>query len=45
MHYLGRLPDPQGIDFFVNQFAQGVGNEGVITGFVASDEYFAKHTS
>ena len=45
MHYLGRLPDQQGIDYWVNQFAHGLTNEDVITGFVASDEYYQKHTS
>ncbi|MGH7137904.1 MAG: DUF4214 domain-containing protein, partial [Pirellulales bacterium] len=44
MHYLGRLPDQQGLDYWLNQFASGLTNEDLITGFVASDEYYQKHT-
>jgi len=43
-HYLGRGPDQQGIDYWVSQFADGVTNENLITDFVASPEYFGKHT-
>ncbi|HWB09164.1 MAG TPA: TIGR03118 family protein [Pirellulales bacterium] len=44
MHYLGRQPDAQGLNYWVAQLAGGETNEQVITGFVASDEYFNKHT-
>ncbi|HET6879085.1 MAG TPA: DUF4214 domain-containing protein, partial [Pirellulales bacterium] len=43
-HYLHRLPDQQGIDYWVNQFAQGLSNEDLIAGFVASDEYFSDNS-
>jgi hypothetical protein len=38
------LPDTQGIDFWVNQFANGLSNEDLIAGFVASGEYFSDHS-
>jgi uncharacterized protein (TIGR03118 family) len=44
MHYLGRQPDGEGLAYWVEQFANGVTNEQVITGFVASEEYFDKQT-
>jgi hypothetical protein len=43
--FLGRAPDAAGLDFWVTQFAEGhLTNEDVIAGFLASDEYFAKHS-
>lgn len=46
MHYLARLPDSQGLAYFVNQLATGaITNETLITEFVASDEYFKSHTN
>ena len=44
-HYLDRPADPQGVDYWVNQFAQGQTNENLITGFLASDEYYQTHSS
>ena len=43
--YLGRSPDPAGLAYWVRQLGSGVTNEDVITGFVASDEYFAVQTA
>jgi hypothetical protein len=44
-HYLGRLPDSTGLSYWLDQFANhGQTNENLITGFVASDEYFNDHT-
>ncbi|HQU42915.1 MAG TPA: DUF4214 domain-containing protein, partial [Pirellulales bacterium] len=43
--FLGRLPDQAGINYWVSEFAQGLlTNEDVIAGFVASDEFFSKHS-
>jgi RHS repeat-associated protein len=46
LKYLGRVPDGAGLSFWLDQFVNhGKTNEDLITGFLASDEYFAKHTS
>jgi len=43
--FLGRSPDQAGINYWVSEFAQGLmTNEDVIAGFVASDEFFSKHS-
>jgi RHS repeat-associated protein len=43
--YLGRSPDAAGLAFWLDQFANhGKTNEDLITGFVASDEYYRDHT-
>ncbi|HWB13509.1 MAG TPA: DUF4214 domain-containing protein [Pirellulales bacterium] len=43
--FLGRQPDQSGLNFWVSQFAQGrLTNEDVVAGFLASDEYFSKHS-
>jgi hypothetical protein len=44
-HFLGRAADQAGLDFWVQQFKNGQTNEDLITGFVASDEYYKQHTS
>lgn len=42
MTYLHRQPDPAGLSFWSDQFINhGKTNEDLITGFIASDEYFA----
>ena len=41
--YLDRLPAPSEVNYWVSQFEQGVNNENVVAGFVASDEYFETH--
>lgn len=42
--YLGRQADPGGLAYWLDQFVNhGQTNEDVITGFVASDEYFMTH--
>jgi uncharacterized protein (TIGR03118 family) len=43
LKFLGRLPDAQTIGLFLNLFAEGAGNEGVVTSLVASEEFFASH--
>lgn len=42
--YLGRKAGPSEVDFWVGQYHQGKTNEDIVTGFLASDEYFNKHT-
>jgi RHS repeat-associated protein len=43
--YLGRTPDAAGLSFWLDQFVNhGKSNEDLITGFVASDEYFREHS-
>jgi RHS repeat-associated protein len=42
--YLGRKGSDADVSFWVNLFKQSVTNEDVITGFVASAEYFNEHT-
>jgi hypothetical protein len=44
LRYLGRAADQAGLDFWVSQFAKGSTNEDLITGFVASDEFFQTHS-
>ena len=42
MTYLHRQPDQAGLAFWSDQFINhGKTNEDLITGFIASDEYFA----
>jgi hypothetical protein len=44
--YLGRLPDEGGLAYWLDQFSQhGKTNEDLVTGFVASDEYYARHST
>lgn len=43
--FLGRSADGQGIGYWVVQFARGLTNELLITGFAASDEYFRAHSN
>jgi hypothetical protein len=44
--YLGRTPDANGLSYWLDQFVRhGQTNENLITGFVASDEYFNAVTS
>lgn len=42
--YLGRPADPAGIEYWIDQFQHGKTNEDLITGFLATDEYFAEHS-
>jgi hypothetical protein len=45
MTYLHRQPDQAGLSFWSDQFINhGKTNEDLITGFIASDEYFANST-
>ena len=41
--YLSRQPAPAEVNYWVSQFEQGVNNENVVAGFIASDEYFNTH--
>jgi hypothetical protein len=42
--YLKRLPDPDGLDYWVNQLQfNGLTDEKLETGFLSSDEYIANH--
>ncbi|MGH7193689.1 MAG: DUF4214 domain-containing protein [Candidatus Saccharimonadales bacterium] len=43
LQYLGRPADAAGVDYWINQFQHGKTNEDLITGFLATDEYFGKH--
>ena len=43
-HYLGRAADPQGLQFWLQQFAAGKTNEDVIAGFTGSAEYYKDKT-
>ena len=43
-HYLGRDADPDGLAYWLAQFAAGQTNEDVIAGFTGSDEYYQQHT-
>jgi len=38
--FLGRAATPSEVDGFVNSFEHGATNELLITGFIASDEYY-----
>jgi hypothetical protein len=42
--YLDRAPSAADIFGWVQNFEHGFSNENVVAGFVASDEYFAKHS-
>jgi hypothetical protein len=44
-HYLGRPADPQGLQFWLQQFAAGKTNEDVIAGFTGSAEYYQDKTA
>jgi hypothetical protein len=44
-HYLGRAADPDGLAYWLQQFANGQTNEDVIAGFTGSQEYYDEHTS
>ena len=43
-HYLGRAADPDGLNFWLKQFAAGKANEDVIAGFTGSAEYYKDKT-
>ncbi len=43
--FLSRPASDNEVAAWVAQFNRGLGNEDIVTNFVASDEYFAKHTS
>ncbi|HEV3345333.1 MAG TPA: DUF4214 domain-containing protein, partial [Pirellulales bacterium] len=43
-HYLGRAADPGGLQYWLNQFADGASNEDVIAGFTGSPEYYKNRT-
>jgi hypothetical protein len=43
-HYLGRAADPQGLQYWLQQFANGETNEDVIAGFTGSPEYYKDKT-
>lgn len=45
MTFLGRMPDQQGLAHWLSRFAQGATNEDLIASFVASEEYYLKHTT
>jgi hypothetical protein len=42
--YLGRMPAPSEVGFWVNVFESGESNETVIAGFISSPEYFKGHS-
>ena len=42
---LGRKAGQSEVAFWVGQYHQGKTNEDIVTGFLASDEYFKEHTS
>jgi hypothetical protein len=44
LKYLGRAPGDTEVNFWVGQYALGVTNEDIITGFASSDEYYQKHS-
>ncbi|HEV3344206.1 MAG TPA: DUF4214 domain-containing protein [Pirellulales bacterium] len=44
LHYLGRAADPQGLQYWLQQFAAGATNEDVIAGFTGSAEYYKDKT-
>ncbi len=44
VRYLGRGADPGGLAFWLSRYAQGAVNEDIVTGFIASDEYFKEAT-
>ena len=41
--YLGRLPDANGLAYWVNQMQQGLSDERLEAGFIGSPEYIADH--
>jgi alpha-tubulin suppressor-like RCC1 family protein len=41
-HFLGRGPDPQGLRFWLGQMARGATISQISSGFLASDEYYAR---
>ena len=43
--YLGRGASQAEIDYWVGQYHLGHTNEDIVTGFIASDEYFSQATS
>jgi hypothetical protein len=43
-HYLGRPADSAGLQYWLNQFADGATNEDVIAGFTGSAEYYKNKT-
>jgi hypothetical protein len=43
--YLGRGADAGGLAFWLSQYRLGAVNEDIVTGFVASDEFFAQATA
>jgi peroxidase len=43
--FFARVPDPQGVDYWIGQLGKGQTDEGLITELVSSEEYFSKHTS
>jgi hypothetical protein len=44
-HYLGRAADAGGLEYWLNQFADGQTNEDLIGGFTGSAEYYKEKTS